>query len=114
MLVVATVLRCRFVWKHFVESHVVAIDAITCRATNDQIVWIAQVADQCRDGDIDNVITKATAIGPTTRNEPAVLERILDVALQHIAAEDAETIKPVVVRIGWISSTASGEASFGG
>jgi hypothetical protein len=66
---VTPVLRCRLVRKDFAESHVVAIDAVTCRSTNDQIVGIAQIADQRSDSDVNDVISEAPAVGPTTRNE---------------------------------------------
>src|SRR6185369_4315844 len=109
MLVIATVLRCRLVRKDFVESHVVTIDSITCGTTDDQVVRIAQVTDQSSHRNVDNVISKASTVGPAAGNEPAVLERILNVALEHVAAEDAQTRVPIVVRIIW---TTSGEASF--
>src|SRR5688572_5031482 len=112
MFVVAAVLRRRFVRKHFVESHVVLIDAVTCRTANDQIIRIAQVADQSSHGYVYNVIAKATAIGPTARNEPAVLKRILNVALQHVAAEDAQTRESGVVRVGWIIRTTTRKPRF--
>src|SRR5262245_28190879 len=109
MLVVATILRCRFVRKDFVERHIVAIDSIACWTTNDQVVRIAQVADQSSHGDVYNVIAKASTIGPSTRNESAVLEWILNVALQHVAGEDAQARESIVVGVIW---TTSGEASF--
>ena len=104
MLVVAAVLRCRLIRKDFVESHVIAIDTITRWTTNDQIVRIAQVTNQSSYGNVDNVISKASTVGPTTRNESAVLERILDVALQHVAAEDAQARETGVVRITWATA----------
>src|ERR1041384_6598226 len=109
MLVVAAVLRCRLIRKDFVESHVIAIDTITRWTTNDQIVRIAQVTNQSSYGNVNNVISKASTVGPTTRNESAVLERILDVALQHVAAKYAQTRVAIVVRIIW---TTTSEANF--
>ena len=104
MLVVAAVLRCRFVREDFVESHVVAIDAIACWTTNDQVIRIAQIADQSSHGDVYNVISKAPTVGPSAGNEPAILERILNVALQHVAAEDAQARESSVVRIAWATA----------
>src|SRR5690349_17668910 len=109
MLVVATVLRCRFIRKYFVESHVVAIDSITCWTTNDQVVRIAQVTNQRSHSDVHHVVAKAPAIGPSTRNEPAILEWILNVALEHVAAEDAQPRVSIVVGVIW---TTSGKAHF--
>src|SRR5689334_3511736 len=111
---VAAILRCRLVRKDLVETHVVAIDAIARRTANDQIVWIAQVTDQRRHSDVDNVVAEAPPVGPTARNEPTILERILNVALEHIAAEDAQTRKPGVVGIVGIARAASGKAHLGG
>ena len=88
---VAAVLWRRFIRKDFVESHIVLIDSITRWTTNDQVVWIPQIADQSSDSDIDYVISKAPAVGPTAWNEPTVVEGILNVTLQDISAEDAET-----------------------
>src|SRR5215510_12262350 len=112
MLMVATVLRCRLVRKDFVESHVVAIDAIACRSANDQVIWIAQVADQRGDGDVDDIVAEAPAVRPSAWNEPAIFERILNVALQHVAAEDAQTRIASVVRVRRITGAPAGETSF--
>src|SRR6185369_894503 len=90
MLVVAAVLRCGLIRTEFIESPVVMIDPVTCWTTNDQVIRIAQVADQRSHCDVDNIISKAPAIGPSTRNKPTILERVLNVALEHVAAEDAQ------------------------
>src|SRR6185369_5587648 len=99
MLMVAAVLGCRFVREDFIESHVVAIDAIAGWTTNDQVIRIAKVADQSSHSDIDNIVSEATTVGPPARNEPTILEWILDAALQHITAEDAESRIPCIIRI---------------
>src|SRR5262249_51229981 len=93
-------------------SHVVTIYTVTCRTTNDQVVRIPQVANQCSHGDVYNIIPKPPAIRPSARNEPAVLERILNAALQHVTAEDAQTRVSGIVWVGWISRSTSGKANF--
>lgn len=50
------------------------------------------------DRDVDDVVAESAAIGPTARNEPAIAERILEGALQRVAAEDAQTVEAVGAR----------------
>src|SRR5215213_7894850 len=89
VLMVAAVLRRRFVWEDFIEAHIVTINTVACWTTYDQVIRITKIADQRSHSDIYNIVTKAAPIGPSARNEPAILEWILNVALQHIPAEDA-------------------------
>src|SRR6185369_2426069 len=112
MLMVATVLRSGFVGKDLTEGHVVPIDTIARRSTNDQVGRIAKIADQGRHSDVQDVVSKAPAIGPTARNEPAVFEWILNAALQHVPAKDTEPRIVGVVGIGWVAGTTTGEARF--
>jgi hypothetical protein len=100
MLVVATVLGCRFVGEDFIEGHVVAIDAVARWTTNDQVVGIAKIADQGSHRNVYNIVSKATAIGPSAGNESTILERILNVALQDVAAKNTQPGKAWVIGIG--------------
>jgi len=87
MGVIPAILRRGFVGEHLVIGHVVPIH-IVARSSNDR--WAgAQVAKQSAHGDIDYVIAKATAIGPTAGNcSPA--EAGLDGARQYVPAKDTE------------------------
>src|SRR6185369_2418854 len=104
MLVVAAVLGCRFVGEDFIEGHVVAIDAVACWTTDDQVIGIAKIADQGSHGDVDNIVSKATTVGPSAGNESAILKRILNVALQYVAAEYAQSRITRIVRITWTTT----------
>src|SRR5689334_22121697 len=108
MLMVAAVLRRRFIGEDLVEGHIVMIDSIAGWTTNDQVVWISQIADQRSHGDVYNIVSKTPAIGPSARNESAILERILNIALQHVAAEDAQARETGVVRITRATASQTG------
>ena len=97
MRVPAPVLRRGLVREDLVERHVVRIDVVPCGTTNDRRAR-AQVADQCRDRDIDNVVSEPPAIRPSSGND-AVAEAGLDLADEHIAAEDAQPREARVVRV---------------
>src|SRR5262249_624901 len=114
MLMVTTVLRRGLVRKDFVVSHIVTIDAVTCRTANDQMVRIAQVAYQGRYSYVHHVITKASAIWPTAGNETAIVERVLNVAVQDIATEDAQPRESWIIRISWITRATPGKTHLAG
>ena len=86
MRVLAPVLRSGFVRKHLVERHVVSVDVVACRPPDDRRTR-TQVADERRHGDVDHVVTKPPPVRPASRNHAAAEAR-LDLADQHIAAED--------------------------
>src|SRR5262245_15551180 len=110
MAMVATVLRSGFIGEYLVEPHVVLVHAITRGPANNQIRRVAQVGDERCNRDIRHVITEPAAIGPAARNEAAVFEGILNLALQDIAAEYAETGEARVVWICGITRTIPGKA----
>src|SRR5262249_44663125 len=85
--VIAGVLRCRFVWKDLVEAHIIAGDPVIVAlewVVDYQLVGVAQIAQQGNDRNINHVIAKPATVGPSTWNEAAVLERILNAALEDI------------------------------
>src|SRR4030095_1392319 len=69
MSVVPAVLWRRFVGEHFVERHVVPVDVVAGRPANDRRTD-AQIADERRDGDVDDVVTKPPAVRPSAWNNP--------------------------------------------
>jgi hypothetical protein len=111
---IASVLWSRFVRKHLIESHIVTIYPITCWSTDYQVIRITQIADQGRDSYIHYVIAKAPAVRPTAWNESAVVEWILNVALQNVATEDAESRVSRIIWITEIDWTTTRKAYFAG
>src|SRR5262245_47174505 len=111
MSVVAAVLRGPFVWKGLVVTDVFVVNAVTGVAAD--AVWAAQVADERVDRDVQHVIAKAPPVGPATRDKSTVAKWILDIALKHVAAEDAQAREARVIRIGRGIRAAASEAHAG-
>src|SRR6185369_8487637 len=107
--VMASVLRCGFVREDLVEGHVVLVHAIHAIGDADH-QRAAQITEQRTDRDVHNVVTKAATVGPAAWNQAAVAERILNLALEHVAAKDAKTRVTGVVWIGRMIGTPSGKA----
>ena len=63
MRVVATVLWCEFVTEDFVVSHVVEVDAVARRASNDRRIY-PQIADQRSHCDVNDIIAKTASVPP--------------------------------------------------
>jgi hypothetical protein len=61
MGVVASVLRCGFLRKDFVVSHVVDVYAIARRASNDRRIY-PQIADRCGHCDVNDIIAKTASV----------------------------------------------------
>ena len=91
--------RRRGVGEDLVVGDVVGVDVVASRPTHDAS---RQVADQRGDRDIDDVITEAPAVRPTTRHRNSLQRR-----KQRVAAEDAETREAGVVGVGRVHRTAS-------
>src|SRR5512133_3572703 len=88
MRVIAAVLRSGFVREDFVVSHVIEIDAITSRTTNDR--WVdPQIADQRRHCNVHYIVPETPAIRPTARHN-APTEPRLNRARQGITIKDAQ------------------------
>src|SRR5262245_52817002 len=107
MSMVTSVLGSGLIRKDLVVSHVISIDAIACRTTNNEVGRIAQVADEGSNSDIYYVISEPPAIRPATGNETTILEGILNLAFEHIAAKYAESGKPSIIGIRRVSGTVS-------
>ena len=99
MRVVPAVLRCAFVRERPCCNRCRWRSRHRSRLPRDEQRRIAQVANEGGDRDVDNVVAEAASIGPAAGNQSAIAERILDLALEHIAAEDAQAREARVVRI---------------
>src|ERR1700752_4090760 len=99
MTVLPTILRRAFVREGLVVADVVlahAIDAVG----HANLQRAAQVADERSDGNVHDIVTEATAVGPPAGNQSAVAKRVLNLALQNVASENAQPGKAGVVGIG--------------
>ena len=91
MMMIASVLRCRFVWEDLVVSHIVRIHAISAINNCDPETRAGpQITDQRRYRYIHDVIAETAAVRPATRNETAITEWILNAALEHVISENAQ------------------------
>jgi hypothetical protein len=109
MRVVAAVLRGAFVGEGFVVSDVVGAHAVDAVRHVDLDGVCPQVANDGSHRDVHNVVAEPASIGPASRDQSAIGERILHLALEHIAAEDAQAREARVIRIRRVPGAAAGE-----
>ena len=107
---VPAVLRRAFVGEHLVVADVVGAHAIDPVRHAYEQRKRAQVADEGGDRDVDNVVAEAASIGPAAGDRSAIAERILDLALEHIVAENAQTREASVVRVLGVGGPAARQA----
>src|SRR5262245_65417574 len=107
MRVIAPVEWSRRIGEHLVVGDVVLVDVVASRSPND---WgaDAEIADERGHRDVHDIVSKATAIRPAARNGSAAESR-LDLARQHVPAEDAQTREPSVVWIVRVTSSPAGQ-----
>src|SRR5580765_6418382 len=87
----------RCVRKDLVVGDVVAVDVIARGAADD---WRAypKIADECRHRNVDHVVAKAAPVRPAA-GDSATAEPLLDLAGQHVPAENAQTREPRVIGV---------------
>src|ERR1700722_3260773 len=90
MTVVAAILRSRLVREDAVVDHVVGKYPVAVRIDTDDEVWASQIAQQRIDGNVHHVVAKPPAIGPSPWNH-SLAKALLDLALESVSAEDAQT-----------------------
>src|SRR5207249_770509 len=76
--------------EHPVVLHVVVRDTVPWREGVDHGRNDFEVAEDRVHRDVHHVVAEATAIRPATGNESTVAKRVLDGAVQHITAKDAQ------------------------
>ena len=114
MPVDAPVLRRGLIREHLVVRLIVVIHAVARRKQVNHGRRHAQVAQQRVDGNVRHIVAEAPAVWPAAGNEAAVAEGVLDFALQHVAAEDAQSRVTRIIRIGRIIRAAPREAHLAG
>ena len=89
----AAVLRRALIRERFVETDIVRAYAVDAVGHANKQRKRAQIANDGTDRDIDNIIAEPPPVRPASRDKSSVLERILDLALEHIrrCAENAQT-----------------------
>ena len=107
MRVIAPIERRRCVRKDLVVGDVVVVDVVA-RGTADDWRAHAEVADQRRHRNIDHVVAEAAPVRPAAGHH-ASAESGLDLAGQHVSAEDAQTREPRVIGIDRIRCATAGE-----
>ena len=106
MGVIAAVLRRRFVREDLVVGHVVEVQIVACRTTNDW--WVhAKIADQRSHRYVHYVVAKTATIRPAPGNN-AIAKARLNLADQSVAAENAQPGKSRVIRVGTLLSSVAG------
>src|SRR5262245_38046823 len=97
----------RRIREDLVVGDVVAVDVVAGRANDDRRAD-AQVADERRHRDIDNIVSKSAAVRPSA-GHGAVTESCLDRTRQRVAAEDAQPRETHVVWIRRMVHAAAGK-----